>query len=637
MNQTDRRSFLKTGITSTVGLTLAVNKPHISHAGVNSLSGTFDILGLEGKVNMSLTGEIPDDSSFIVSVTQLSAGKALARIRFKTENKLKINRFSVEISIPLQDMQRIWYTQQLDGLGWHSYIGLPWGIEIPASGHQGCLLAGAQNRYGRNRGLVGLKNQDGDGSLGFRTSYGGYNAFITINRFAEDRPYTTGEIDETLYLDIEDIPWYKAVSEFTEWYDRVWDLSYDTPDVCYEPVWNTWYPSLGKLSEEFIERNVAACKDLGFKSFIIDDGWTKVRGGDWVPNTDIFSDFKATIRKIKSNGLNAILYYRPFHLSKESESFRVWERYRTVVNGQATDNLCPRCSEVQKRAGQIAGDLMRTYGLDGLKIDFLDASPASAPLVNCEADHDHNHDFVSTGVQEAMRLMAEEVRKVKHDAIIEYRINYSNIATRRFANCHRGQDTPSDPDLGRRHLTIIRSWCKGVATHSDPSFWSPTMSDENVARYMATIMLYAVPTMSINFSDLPKSHLNLIRNWLKFYHEHKHILRAAQLEPISDDPHYSAARITSAEQTIVPVFLKYWPSVTPITADFCKKITLFNGTSIPRIITRIENVEGTFRLRTTDIMLREMEGKSEIKSRDSVIDIDHHVPIGGILILNRIG
>ena len=636
MSGTNRRGFIKTGITSAAGLSMAVSRPLVSHAGTNSLSGTFDILSLEGKVSMSLAGEIPDNSSFTVTVTPLSSQKATARIRFKAERELHINRFSVEIPLLLQDIQRIWYTQQLDGLGWHAYIGLPWGIEIPASGNQGCLLAGAQNRHGRNRGLVGLKNQDGDGSLGFRTAYGGHNAFITINRFAEGRPYTTGEIDETLYLDLEDVPWNNAVSEFTEWYDRVWNLSYDTPDVCFEPVWNTWYPSLGKLSEEFIERNTATCADMGFRSFIIDDGWTMVKGGDWVPNTNIFPDFKRTIKKIKSNGLNAILYYRPYHLSKESESFDTWERYRTVVNGQATDNLCPRCREVQKRAGKIAGELMRTYGLDGLKIDFLDASQASAPLVNCEANHEHSQDFVSSGVQETMRLMAEEIRKAKKDAIIEYRINYSNIATRRYANCHRGQDTPSDPDLGRRHLTIIRSWCHGVATHSDPSFWSPSMSDENVARYLATNMLYAVPTMSINFSDLPQNHLNLIRNWLAFYHEHKHMLRNSQLEPISDDPHYSAARITAGDRIIIPVFLRYWPSVTPLNANSCKKITLFNGTSIPRIITRIENMEGAYRLTTTDIMLKEMHGNSVIKSSDGILELDHPVPVGGMLYLDRV-
>ena len=50
-----------------------------------------------------------------------------------------------------------------------------------------------RNRHGRNRGLVGLKNQDGDGSLGFRTAYGGHNAFITINRFAEGRHTQPGK------------------------------------------------------------------------------------------------------------------------------------------------------------------------------------------------------------------------------------------------------------------------------------------------------------------------------------------------------------------------------------------------------------------------------------------------------------
>ena len=67
-----------------------------------------------------------------------------------------------------------------------------------------------------------------------------------------------------------------------------------------------------------------------------------------------------------------------------------------------------------------------------------------------------------------------------------------------------------------------------------------------------------------------------------------------------------------------------------------QKITLFNGTSIPRITTRIENIEGTFRLTATDIMLKEMHGESVIKSSDGILELDHPVPVGGMLYLDRV-
>ena len=113
------------------------------------------------------------------------------------------------------------------------------------------------------------------------------------------------------------------------------------------------------------------------------------------------------------------------------------------------------------------------------------------------------------------------------------------------------------------------------------------------------------------------------------------LLRVAE-EPISDDPHYSAARISTDDQTIVPVFLRLWPSVVPVLARSSGRITLFNGTSRPRVITRLEGVSGRFRLKTTDIMLREGKDETVLASTGGNLDLDHPVPVGGMLRLIKI-
>lgn len=636
MNNTkpSRRTFLKTGIASGAGLTLALATPVKSSPAARSISGSFTILDLPGTVRLDMESEVPDDAAFRITVENLSAGKALAKIVFKPQKSLVIRRFSVTIPIPLADVQKIWYTQQLDGLGQHAYIGLPWGIEIPAAGHDGSLAAAVQNRHGRNRGFLALKNQTGDGSLGFQTQYGGKSLVLTINRFARDGTFRADGIEETVYLDREDIPWNRAVMQFVEWYDRESGLSYNTPASCFEPVWNTWYPSLGKLSDEFVERNARACRELGFKIFIIDDGWMKA-GGNWEPKPDVFPDFRKTIDVIHAQGLRALIWYRPFIHDANSPDGKESAPFRLVTKGTPSNLLCPRCREVQERAGRIAGNLMERYGLDGLKIDFLDASQASAPLVHCEAEHVHVNDFVSDGVRESMRLMAEAIRRVKPDAIIEYRLNYANIANRLYGNCYRGQDTPSDPDLGRRHLSLIRSWCRGVAPQADPAFWSPVESDENVARYLATIMFYAVPTLSINFADLPVSHVSLIRSWLAFYNEHKERFRSGQFDPLSDDPSYSVARISSGGWTYIPAFLRDWPSVLTVNTPDASSIILFNGTSRPFVLTRIEGAEGAYRVTATDIMHKPKGKSALIKSRGGALNLDYPVDIGGMVIMKR--
>lgn len=631
-----RRTFLEAGLAAGAGIAATASFTRAARAQTKSVTATFSILGIAVTSTAQLEGEVPDGAAFETSIEPLGRNTALARIRLLPGRKLAVSRLSVTAPIPLTDVQRIWYTQQLDGLGQHAYIGLPWSVDIPAAGHDGSLIAGAQSRYGRNRGLMALKNQSGDGALNFGNGYAGKSLNLTINRFAVERPFHVDGIDETLYLSTEDIPWNEAVGRFVEWYDRAHGLSYDTPAACFEPVWNTWYPSLGKVDDAFINANARTCARLGFRTLIIDAGWFRAEG-DWEPKKEAFPDFRATIDRLHSLGLRAIIWYRPFGFDPNAATAGGLAAFNTVVKGAATNNLCPRCREVRERAGRIAGELMERYGLDGLKIDFLDASPASAPLVNCEAAHTHDFDFVSDSVRDAMRLMAESVRRVKPDAIIEFRLNYANVANRIYGNCYRGQDTPSDPDLGRRHLALIRSWCRGVAPHSDPNYWALSETDENVARYLATSMLYAVPTLSVNFPDLPPNHTALVRAWLAFYHEHKARLITGRFDPLSDDPHCSVARVSSGGRTYLPCFLRTWPASLPVIPEHAGTIILFNGASKPHILTRLEGAEGAYRLSATDMFHRPAGKPASVRSGRGALELDVPVDVGGLAVLKREG
>ena len=314
---TSRRSFLKYGASMSAGFSTAAFLPAPAKAGTRTVSGNFEMQGVQGSIHLTLDEEVPDGAAFQIRVENISAGTALAHIRFSAGKRLLVRKLTVSASIPLRDVQKIWYSQQLDGMGQHAYIGLPWSVDIPAAGHQGSFIAGALNRYGRNRGFLALRNQAGDGSITFGNGYAGKTLNMAMNRFAVDRPWRTGEIDEAVYLSLEDVHWLDAASHFVEWYDTSWGLSYQTPDGCFEPVWNTWYPSLGKINDAFIERNASKCVELGFKTLIIDDGWFAA-AGDWTPKREAFPDFRATISRIHALGLRVIIWYRPFGLDAKA-------------------------------------------------------------------------------------------------------------------------------------------------------------------------------------------------------------------------------------------------------------------------------------------------------------------------------
>jgi len=626
---TTRRAFLKAGVTAGAGLAAAVNGPEPSFGETSTVTTEFEAAGATGMAVLEVEDSIPAGAAFNVDVTPLSRAKACVRLRFQHNQTLAVRRFSVTVSVPLRDLHRVWYTQQIDGLGQHAYISLPWGATIPAGGHQGSFIAEVQSRFGRNRGLAAFRDQTGDGSVNFRVEYGGTRFHMTLSRFATDRPYTARGIDEVVYIDCEDIPWSTAVKEFVRWYDREHGLITQTPSFCYEPAFNTWYPLKQKQYEKDILRLAGQCRRLGVRTFEVDDGWF-VNTGTWQTDTGKIPDLRDLVSRLRDMGLRVLVWYRPFHSGGVPEL----EWLGTVENGSRTHDLCVRTREVQERAARIAADLMERYGLDGLKIDFLDAS--TVKFINCTADHEHVTDFVSDGSRAAMRLMAEAVRGVKKDAVIEYRLNYANVANRGFATIYRGQDAPSDPDHIRRHLALMRSWTIGVAPHSDYAYWTPDLDDTEVARFMAGICLYGVPTLSVDFDTLPESHFAIAKAWLDFYTGHRELLFSGEFEPLSNDAHYSAARVSAPGTTFIPVFLERWPSVIPVSTGSSGVVFMFNGTAYPEIVTTLEGVSGTYALEILDCKLKSSGEAGRIESDDGKLVLNCAVPVGGALRIRRV-
>ena len=148
---TSRRSFLKTGLLASAAMS-AMAAPTVSAQAATParqpgrINKAFSVFGARGTVTLETEGPPPEGASMTVEVTPIGTKKALARIRTKPAARLTIRRLSIQLSVPNADVNRIWHTQQLDHLGHHAYISLPWGATIEASGHFGCLLTAFQDR-----------------------------------------------------------------------------------------------------------------------------------------------------------------------------------------------------------------------------------------------------------------------------------------------------------------------------------------------------------------------------------------------------------------------------------------------------------------------------------------------------------
>ena len=142
-------------------------------------------------------------------------------------------------------------------------------------------------------------------------------------------------------------------------------------------------------------------------------------------------------------------------------------------------------------------------------------------------------------------------------------------------------------------------------------------------------------TLSVDFDVLPESHVSIIKAWISFYQKHKQNLIDASFDPLSDDFHFSAARISSSGTTYIPCFLRSWPSSIDIAPQSSDMIILFNGSAHPQIVTCLEGIKGTYRLAATGMTLH-MSKEVKILTSSGSLQLSHPVETGGMIILERV-
>ena len=123
-----------------------------------------------------------------------------------------------------------------------------------------------------------------------------------------------------------------------------------------------------------------------------------------------------------------------------------------------------------------------------------------------------------------VRKLAESVRAVKPDALLEFRQAYATPGMLPYATQFRAGDVPFDfLDNFLRILQIRVSMGDGVPVHADPAFWHPRESPVNIARHMIA-SLAGVPMLSMDLSLIGEMEKRIIRHWLGFYREHRETL-----------------------------------------------------------------------------------------------------------------
>jgi alpha-galactosidase len=417
------------------------------------------------------------------------------------------------------------------------------------------------HRGGTNRAAFGLLDQLTETALEAELSEATRSYHFHWHKPSRSAALPAQCWEETLFVSTAGRPWPEVLRAYVAAVDREWPQSkLPVPEFAYDPVFCTWTAIHHAVSQEWILRNARLAADLGFGTWLTDDGWFTDQAsfadyaytGDWEPSAHKFPDFAGHVAAVQAMGLRYVLWVAPFMVGNASRASRRYGHLLTANDPAQQQlnmrNLSPQLRETGEVVADLLSRLMRDYGLDGLKIDFIDSfglgsDPPARP----------DDLTLGGGMYRILSEAMDRLRAVKPDVLIEVRNSYANLAARRFANLYRASDAPLNFALNRWQVVMLRLLAPDRAVHLDPALWHPGDSDEAVAVHLINL-ISSVPTVSVELDRYPPSHLDLIHSWIGFYRAHRDTIIHGEFAPQLQPGHIPLIRFNGPSERIIGLY-----------------------------------------------------------------------------------
>ncbi len=417
-----------------------------------------------------------------------------------------------------------------------------------------------------------------------------------------------------LRIDGRRLPLPGALAAVWDWWNGSVGKAAPLPDDAFAPLYSTWYnfhqtPEQGELTKEL---KIAA--GIGFKTVILDDGWQIAgegtgdyrKSGDWLPAPDKFPDFKGFVDDVHSFGQKLVLWFAVPFAGFDTEAYARFKDkllFETawLINAGTLDIRYPEVREY------ISGTYMRyikEYGIDGLKLDFIDTFaknkdiPGYKPGMDCET--------VTQAVEKLLDGIIRGATAIKPDFLLEFRQNYVGPVVLKYANMLRVGDCAFDPVTNRIGVADLRMMTKDVAVHSDMLLWSPTETAENCALQLLNIM-FSVLQISVRLTQIPDFQLRVLESYLDYYRKNYRILTQAPILVRHPETCYS---VLSAEDPALNRRITVLYSESAVRADGSdtdvwnatggESVALINDTCASLVITVYDCMQDEIRRINTD-------------------------------------
>ncbi|GAA1168703.1 alpha-galactosidase [Kitasatospora gansuensis] len=352
------------------------------------------------------------------------------------------------------------------------------------------------------------------------------------------------------------------------------------PEGARTPVYSTWYAFNQRVDAESVEQEAALAAQLGFGALILDDGWQlggHGRGyagcGDWRPDPAKFPDLAAHVRRVRADGLRYLLWTAPLLVGPHSEAYRRWAPTvpATVPGAYVLD---PRKPEVRRHVIELCASLVQEFGVDGLKLDFLDEAMVHAG--------DGGPD-VGRAMTVLLTELRAELEPIRPGLLLELRQPYVGPGMAPFGNLLRSFDCPADSTANRVRTLDTAFLAVGGAVHSDMLLWPPEAPAHSAARQLIGA-LHAVPQVSVRLTRLPEEHLAAVAFWLGQWRRLRDTLLDGEVEPGRPDELYPVVRVSGDRVLLVSVHAE---QVVPVALTRHQELVLVNGSATDRLVLEV--------------------------------------------------
>lgn len=405
-----------------------------------------------------------------------------------------------------------------------------------------------------------------------------------------------------LLIDTRDIPYFQCLEQVGEWWGRM--PEYDpapVPESARTAMYSTWYSMHQQVTAQDIEEQSRLAKSMGMDAVIVDDGWQtddNRRGyaytGDWEVCESKIPNMAALVESVQQMGMRFLLWYSVPFVGKQSKA---WDRFRHKLlkfnERHGAGTIDPRYPDVREYIINTYEQALRSWNLDGFKLDFIDQFYVQEEDV---LSSDPGRDILSipAAVDRLLTDTIARLRAIKTDVMIEFRQMYIGPAMRKYGNMFRAADCPNDSIHNRVRTLDIRLLSGNTATHSDMLMWYYNEPVESAALQFINI-LFSVPQVSVWLDRVPERHQEMIRFWLKFWKQHRDILLDGVLRPQHPELLYPV--VSASNKAGSSITVSYHDElITAPAPRQAKQWTLINGRLKEGLFIQFLESQGTARV-----------------------------------------